>query len=231
MMFSTSQFTTGATLSNPGTQYGAFAETTALPGTAYATSLASTAAAVRAGLMSTGDSLLGAGVIGGNFIGTTGTAETYNGSAQFNLPSGSFPSTSLMLGMMADTNGFSSNPSGFGSMSFEVSWAAGGATYDRTYSFTTLAAANTFFTDNVLDLGIVYASALTVNLAYTLTAQSAGSYDFDFLLGTSQSQFVADVPEPASGLVLLTATGGLAGLRRWLKKRRWLGLPALGMPA
>jgi hypothetical protein len=113
-------------------------------------------------------------------------------------------------------------------MSLEFSWIDGGNSYDQTYNFTSLSAADAFLTDDVLDLGLVTDPALTFDLTYTLNAQDVGDYDFDFLVGLGSAQSSpdsspTDTPEPASGALLLTAGAGLAGLRRSLGKRRWLG--------
>ena len=203
----TAQFTNGVSLTNTGSQYAAFSQSVALPSMAFASAL--TTGTTNSSAMVAGSNWLdGAGVIGGNFTGQSGTAETYTATSQFVTPAGSFGGGDLLLSLIGVLDSLS-----FSSVSLEVSWQSGGTTYDQLYTYSDAASADAFFTDNVIDLGIVGTAGLTVNLAFTMTASDTGGYAFDYVLGT-QTAALTDVPEPASLLLLLSGTAAVGALRR-----------------
>ena len=205
----TAQFTNGVSLANPGAQYAAFSQSVALPSMAFASAL--TGGTTNSSAMVAGSNWLdGAGVIGGNFTGQSGTPETYTATSQFVTPANSFGGGDLLLSLIGVLDSLSS---GFGSVSLEVSWSDGTTSYDQTYTYADAASADAFFTDNVIDLGIVGNAGLTVNLAFSLTASDYGAYAFDYVLG-AQAGAATDVPEPASMLLLLSGATGLSLLRR-----------------
>jgi hypothetical protein len=68
-----------------------------------------------------------------------------------------------------------------------------------SHSFTSLAEANLFFTDNVVDLGLFNAGLRDVVITSSLTASSANGYAFSYALGTDVA---AAVPEASSWLLL-----------------------------
>ena len=182
----------------------------ALPSNVFATALIGGATNTAAALLGAQSTVYGAGSMAGTFTGNAGTLEMYEASGQFLLSAGTFSSGHLMLGLIGAQNGFGGNSSGFSSIRFEVAGTDGIVSFDRIYNFTTLADADTFFTDNTIDLGFVTDPDLSVNFTFDLFAQDAGSYGYSFAFGTVQT----DVPEPASGLLLLAGGAALAAIRR-----------------
>ena len=85
-------------------------------------------------------------------------------------------------------------------------------------SFTTLADAQAFFTDNPVDIGFGPGGPATVELVYDLTAsQISSGFQFDYAFGSATP---SAVPSPIAGAGLpglILASGGLLG---WWRRRR-----------
>jgi hypothetical protein len=147
-----------------------------------------------------GATVVGAGVMGSSYGGTagSGTAHVFSGSAAFNY---SFDSPySLSLGFL----GMNAFNGGFDSLEFTV--VNNGSTI-YSHTFTTLADATSFFTDQTLGLG-TFSGGLNMLVEYDLTASSARGMDFSYLVAT------APVPEPEIWALMLVGLGMLGIAKR-----------------
>ena len=79
-------------------------------------------------------------------------------------------------------------------------------------TFNSLSVAESFFQDDVINLGTGLGSAIDVTFGYNLVADGAGGFGFDLAVGGA-------VPEPSTWAMMLLGLAGLgyAGYRR--KKR------------
>jgi PEP-CTERM motif len=82
---------------------------------------------------------------------------------------------------------------------------------DRT--FESLAIAESFFRDDVIDLGSSLGPNFDLTFGYTLIADGPGGFGFDFALGGA-------VPEPSTWAMMLAGFAGL-GFMRWRGKAAW----------
>ncbi|GGY52357.1 hypothetical protein [Pseudoduganella albidiflava] len=69
-----------------------------------------------------------------------------------------------------------------------------------SWTFDSLAAAQAFFDDNVLDLGMLGAGSQDILIAADFTFGASGRFDFDYVLG---AQGLAPVPEPQVWMLML----------------------------
>ena len=159
------------------------------------------------------DKLLDAGILGANYNGR-GEAETYTGTQSFSLAAGPFPSAELRLGFISGIDTFSDN--GFVSASITVSANSGGLNYTDTWTFNSAHELDNFLSDETIDIGSITDAALSASLTFNLTANGAGGLGFDLAFSADPKPAPAGVPEPASGVLFLSAIWGLAlpGLRR-----------------
>jgi hypothetical protein len=136
-------------------------------------------------------------VLGANYSATSGTVK-YSASTEdvFNLSG----SNTITLGLL----NLGSYGKGFSSLSFTVKE---GATTLLTDSFTSLAAAQTFFTDDPVSLGKL-SGPVDLTLSYQLTANQAEGAGISFVL--------ADAPAASGAKPSATAMARqtiIAGLR------------------
>ena len=132
--------------------------------------------------------VIGLGSLGANYGGSGGTRSyTANALYSFNLST----SASLTLGLLNMTayNG------GFDTLNFTVKR---GATTLFSDNFTTLAAAQAYFTDQAKTLTGFTAGNNTVLLSYTLTASSAKGADISYLLSRPAGSALAAAPVAAA---------------------------------
>jgi hypothetical protein len=147
------------------------------------------------------DVVFGAAIVGANSGG--GESHTYSATSTFDFGYGG----DLMLGLIDDQlTGFAGGL-GFQSMEFTVT-ANGVKLLDST--FRSLAVAESFFRDRVIDLGSDFGGpGIDLTIAYNLVADGSGGFGFDFAVGGA-------VPEPSTWAMMLIAFAGLgyAGYRR-----------------
>ena len=118
--------------------------------------------------------IMGYGTQGGYAIAAASGLETLTSTDTFELNG---PTQELIVGLV----GNNSYLAGFNSLSFTVT--VGGTTVEPIQTFTTLAAAQQFFTDNALDLGPADGGRPVV-LTLTLVTSTAGNgFEESFLLG------------------------------------------------
>jgi hypothetical protein len=161
--------------------------------------------------------LIGSGVQGASYaIDGAGQALTYvmTGEFQFEMVAG----RNLLIGFL----GASALNTGFDLLDLSIS-NHGVSLFSHTFS--SLAEANLFFSDRVLDLGLFGAGMQDVIITSSLTASSANGYAFSYALGSA----VTAVPEPSGWLLLMV---GLTAVLVVARRRRaaWAGA-ARGWPA
>ena len=147
--------------------------------------------------------MLGAAIIGANYpTDGGGESQTYSATATFDL----FYRGDLLLGLIDDQETGFTDGLGFKSLEFYVI-ADGVEVLDQT--FNSLSAAESFFQDDVINLGSNLGSAIDVTFGYTLVADGPGGFGFDFAVGGA-------VPEPSTWAMMLLGFAGLgyAGYRR-----------------
>src|ERR1700722_11024147 len=133
-----------------------------------------------------------------NLSGDGSVSNAYSASSTFDFAY----KGDLVLGLIPPLDGA---PTDFQQIDFTVT-LDGAEVVDET--FTSLAAADAFFDDHVLDLGAV-SGISDVTFSYDLVAGGAGGYGMDLAFGGA-------VPEPSTWAMMLIGFGGLgyAGYRR-----------------
>jgi hypothetical protein len=120
---------------------------------------------------------------------------TYSASSTFDFAYGG----DLQLGLIDDqVSGFAKGL-GFQSMEFTIQ-ADGVEVLDVT--FGSLAIAESFFRDDVIDLGADFGSNIDLTFGYTLVADGPGGFGFDLAIGGA-------VPEPSTWAMMLVGFAGL----------------------
>jgi hypothetical protein len=179
----------GQSLVNPGQSAYAFA--TALPDKSYSTALIGGASNVAGALLGPRDVVFGTSFLGANLSGDGSVSNDYRASSTFDFAY----KGDLVLGLIAPLDGA---PTDFQQIDFTVT-LDGAEVVDET--FTSLAAADAFFDDHVLDLGAV-SGISDVTFSYDLVAGGAGGYGMDLAFGGA-------VPEPSTWAMMLIGFGGL----------------------
>ena len=152
----------GQAFVNPGQT--AYAFSTALPDKAYATTLIGGASHVESALLGPRDALFGTAILGANYAPDGGgESNTYSATSTFDFGYRG----DLQLGLIdSQLTGFSSG-AGFQSMEFTIT-ADGVEILDTT--FRSLAVAESFFHDDVIDLGSAFGPNIDLTFGYTLVA-------------------------------------------------------------
>lgn len=141
--------------------------------------------------------------------GGQGEVLTYRTTANFNF---SYSDGDFLLGLGSQ----GSLGTGFNSAVLDV-FVDSFRAYER--SFTSLADAEAFFTDNLIDIGFQRGGHANVELIFDLTgSQMSSGFQFNYAFGTT----AAAVPLPAAGAGLpgLVFAGG--GLLAWWRRKRKL---------
>ena len=110
-------------------------------------------------------------------------------------------------------------PGGLGFQSMEFTITADGVEILDT-TFRSLAVAESFFRDDVIDLGSDLGPNIDLTFGYTLVADGTGGFGFDLAVGGA-------VPEPSTWAMMLVGFAGL-GFAGHRSTRRRAGLRAWG---
>jgi hypothetical protein len=192
----------GQAFVNPGQT--AYAFSTALPDKAYSATLIDGAHDVAGALLGPRDMVFGAAIVAANYAPDGGgESHTYSATSTFHFSDGG----DLMLGLIDDQlTGFAG---GLGFQSMELTITANGVELFES-TFKSLAVAESFFRDRVIDLGSDFGGpGIDLTIAYNLVADGSGGFGFDFAVGGA-------VPEPSTWAMMLIGFAGLgyAGYRR-----------------
>ena len=187
----------GQAFGNPGQTAYAFA--VGDPNKAYATSLIGSAGTVAGALLGPRDAIFGAAILGANYASDGGgESHTYSAAATFDFGYGG----DVLLGLIDNQEtGFDSGL-GFQSIEFYII-ADGAKIVDQT--FASLALADSFFQDQVIDLGSSFGPGVALTFGYNLVADGSGGYGLDLAVGGA-------VPEPSTWAMMAIGFLGLAGL-------------------
>ena len=187
----------GQAFSNPGQTAYAFA--VGAPDKAYATSLIGSAGAVADALLGPRDAIFGAAILGANYASDGGgESHTYSATSTFDFGYGG----DVLLGLIDNQETGFDGGLGFQSMDFYI--VADGVKIDD-WTFTSLAAADSFFQDQVIDLGSSFGPGVALTFGYNLVADGSGGYGFDLAVGGA-------VPEPSTWAMMAIGFAGLGFL-------------------
>jgi PEP-CTERM motif len=195
----------GQAFANPGQT--AYAFSTGLPNKAYAATLIGGASNVANALLGPSDKVFGTAILGANYAPDGGGASlTYSASSTFDFAHRG----DLQLGLIDSQETGFANSLGFESMEFTII-ANGVEILDST--FRSLAVAESFFHDDVIDLGSNLGPDVDLTFNYNLVADGSGGFGFDLAVGGAVSD---TVPEPSTWAMMLLGFAGLAfaGSRR-----------------
>ena len=148
-------------------------------------------------LLQQGSVLAGATILGTNYDPTdlSGAVHTYTADATFSPPAAT--GDTILLGLSNyQEYGFDSAPATLQSIELSVTEGTTTVLDDR---FTSLSAAETFFTDDAVNLGA--ADGAPVDVQLSVTGSGAGGFAADTLLGTG-----ASAPPPASPVCFCAGT-------------------------
>jgi PEP-CTERM motif len=189
----------GQAFANPGQT--AYAFSTALPDKAYSATLIDGASNVVGALLGPRDMVFGTAILGANYAADGGgESHTYSGSSTFDFGYGG----DLMLGLIDDQHAGFSGGLGFQSLEFTI-LDNGVEIFDLT--FKSLAVAESFFDDSVINLGSDLGPDIDLTFAYNLVADGSGGFGFDLAIGGA-------VPEPSTWAMMLLGFVGLGWLAR-----------------
>jgi hypothetical protein len=195
----------GQAFANPGQT--AYVFSTASPNKAYAASLIGGASHVASALLGPRDVVFGTAILGANTAPDGfGESNTYSASSTFDFGYGG----DLLLGLIDDQVSGFANGLGFQSMEFTIQ-ADGVQVLDVT--FGSLAIAESFFRDDVIDLGADLGPNIDLTFGTTLTADGPGGFGFDLAMGGA-------VPEPSTWAMMLVGFAGLGFAGHRSTKRR-----------
>ena len=190
-----------------GSSIGSYAFGTIAPNAAYVSNALSTHSKVAAAFSSPYSAVIAAGVQGAYETTKTTASQEFISSENFTLNAPTM-SGHLILGLL-DTQALKT---GFTSLVFTVT--VGGVT-DVSQTFTTLAAAQSYFQNDAIDLGTFSSSGpLAVGIKFDLTAAAAGvGYGQDFILGVTDGNAPPVLSGPASTIVQQSQTNAISGVK------------------
>jgi hypothetical protein len=213
----------GQAFANPGQT--AYAFTVGDPDKAYTTMLIGTSSEVADALLGPRDMIFGAAILGANYASNGGgESDIYTATSTIDFVYGG----DLTLGLIGDQQSGFTGGAGFESIEFTV---LAGATTILNQTFSSLAAADSFFDDQVINLGSSYGPGVDLTFTYTLAADGPGGYGLDFVVGGA-------VPEPSTWAMTLVGFAGLGFAGYRARKREMQGAaasvrldPEVGAPA
>jgi hypothetical protein len=191
----------GQTFANPGQTAYAFA--TALPDKAYSATLIDGAHNVAGALLGPRDVVFGTAILGANYAADAdGESHTYSTTSTFDFGYRG----DVLLGLIGSQEDGFAGGLGFQSLEFTIT-ADGVEIFDST--FRSLSIAESFFRDNVIDLGSDFGPDIDLTFGYTLVADGSGGFGFDLAVGGA-------IPETSTWAMLLFGFAGLgyAGIAR-----------------
>ena len=109
-----------------------------------------------------------------------------------------------LLGLIGDEQDGFAGGVGFQSLEFYV---LANRAKIRDWTFTNLTNAESFFQNNVIDLGSNLGPAVDLTFGYKLIADGSGGFGFDFAVADPPG--VSAVPEPSTWTMLLIGFAGL----------------------
>jgi hypothetical protein len=159
--------------------------------------------AVASKLNVAGESIFGLIVEHAGYSATSTGSITYSGSQAFTINTSAFVGSPLTVGLIDP----SSTGDGFDKLTFSI-FENGSPVLSDT--FNTLGAANTFFTDDPISLGLIAGDTTTLDFTYDLIASVPGD--------SYQSIVIIGVPEPSTVALILWAA---VAIPFCFRGRRW----------
>ena len=198
----------GQAFVNPGQT--AYAFSTALPDRAYAATLIDGASHVAGALLGPRGVVFGTAILGANYAADGGgESHTHSASSTFDFAY----SGDLLLGLIDGQQSGFTDGSGFQSMEFTID-ANGVEILDTT--FRSLALAESFLHDDVLDLGSDW-GPVDLTIRYDVVADGPGGFGFALAIGGAVP---GAVPETSTWAMMLIGFAGLGFAGRRSREMR-----------
>ena len=205
-----------------------------MPNAAFVASALSSHSNIQSAFDNPDSIVLGAGWQGASYSTTSSSPLQYDSTITWNLNTTSLVGDDLVLGLMDNQ----ASGAGFSSLTFEV--LVGNSTV-VDQNFTSLSAAQAYFSDDALDLGTITSGVAnsTVEVEFDLTASTNGSgFGEDFVLGAAAPCYCPGtlirteyreqrVEDLNIGDKVLTAAG-VARPIKWIGRRSYRGRFAMG---
>ena len=196
-------------LSTSTNGYEAFANVDGTPNASSVTSLLNSHANVKNVINTSGLNVIGYGEVGANFGQDAVGPHTYSASTEFTFTLAS--SSNLVLGLLD----FTGRDAG-GAVDFKLDVSNFGASL-LSQSFTSIASAESYFTDHALSLGL-FNGNVDLKVSWTIAADKAQGGDFNFLVASGT--LTNAIPEPGSIPMMLVGLGVLGMWTRMKAQRR-----------
>ena len=183
--------------------YESFSFINGAPGSSSVNSLLSSHSNVNTAIGAANLDVIGTGAMGNNFGSDASAMHTYTSSGHYTFTLGN--TTEVLVGLLD----FTGRDAGT-NMDLTFTVSNFGSTL-LSEDFTSLAAADAYFTDHALALGN-FTGNVDLLLTTSMTTNSNQGADFSYLVATSN--LVNPVPEPSQWLLLLGGLGILSSFAR-----------------